>query len=281
MPYTAETLYPSAAAGEGANNDKLQDAEPATLGHGGVDWGTTATDRWIAYKPGVVGNTLPAQAADPNGVAANDAGFNVLKADMNGTGPRFVKAGTVTVLIRVNSLNTDLVNAVYRVGINVYLRSAVGAYAHKAWATSAAVLMGATNQFSIPLTYPEIVFATDETLHVELWIKGRGLAVTGRTCSVHIGPSGAPDNFRTLVPVVALGIRTRFGRAPAAESAPAADSVARTAAFPRGVSESAPAADAPARSYVGARGISDSAPAVDAVARVAMFPRGVSESAPA
>lgn len=88
--------------------------------------------------------------------------------------------------------------------------------------------------------------------------------------------ASATDSRISAVPNFAI----TFSRG-VTDSAPAADTVARTARVTRSVSDSAPAGDTVTRSYNFPRTVLDSAPASDTVARVVRFSRTASDSAPA
>lgn len=207
MPYTAELYWPDTDVGDGANNKRLDVDEPTNGNMGGSDFGTSTTVRWILHTPDGVNHTTPNQTADPGSADGKNIGFNIRDADMQQVGHRrFIKAGTWDFTIRINAGVADVTNNVYRVGANVFKRTSGGTLTHLFFAQSA-TFAPALGPRTVTFTGsgPDVEFTDDETLQVEIWIKGKGLAITGQIIEVFRGTSLSES---TTVDLPAPGIRT-------------------------------------------------------------------------
>lgn len=195
-PITGPSLYPRTEDGEAttSQNDKLGNVAPSSGSDGTDNFSTSTTVRYILLKPGVLGTTTPNQTSSPAGIAAQGFGFDILISDLTdvSTGyPRSTPAGVWNFNQQIALSAGDAANNVYAVLINVYRRNTDGSYtflfsaisANQAGGAGAATLTFAWSSTS----QPNYNFAEGETIHVEYWIKGKGVAVTGQTITFNIG----------------------------------------------------------------------------------------------
>ena len=214
--FTAQRYYPWTPAGEGANNKKILDVSAGAVNAATVcDFGTNTAVRWILAKP-LVTNSV---SATPS--AGQNFGWNILTADLNNTASppnnRQIAAGNWAFQGSFTALTVDLLSSSYGVRLLVHKRSATGVLTQIGTAADSALqAIPATFLANWSLTYagPEMLFDTDETLHLEFWLQGRGGGATGllaQTVTFNIGTApllGQEMQFDTPSP----GIRTRFLR---------------------------------------------------------------------
>lgn len=211
MIYTAQTLYPATSAGEGTNNKKIQDA--STGGNNTTTtcaFGLTTTVRYILAKPLTVNSTSATPAP------AQDFGWNVLKADMNPTGSfspkRIIPSGTWTFHCTLTASTADTASFNYTVKVYVHKRSSTGALTELFNTESTAAGITTTNNVTMSKSgVSEIILNTDETIHAEYWVQGRGGGSTGLIDQTITFNVGTPTGFQELDIVVPTpGIRTRY-----------------------------------------------------------------------
>lgn len=217
MAYTAATLFPGTAAGEGSNNRKLQDTSlAANNATTTCVFGTTTTVRFIQAQPATANSTSATPAA------AQDRGWNVLKADMNeASSPpnrRHIPAGNWTFQGALTASTSDAASSSYRVRVFVHRRGSTGALTQiGSSGDSAAAAITTSINWSVTVNLPEVLLATDETIHVEYWVQGRGGGATGllaQTITFNVGTTTLQDELTIALP--SPGIRTRFLRTLAA-----------------------------------------------------------------
>jgi hypothetical protein len=228
MPFTGTPFYPRADnAGNDSGTKKIESAGVAngTIGTQSVAFSTDTTDRWICVKPGL-SNSAASTSTNPAGRAApitGQFGWQVLTTDMDAVSStpasRIVAAGTVVALtLYLTSSALDAAYANQNIVVNYYKRtSSTPTFTFLDTATSASgspSLAIAAKTASVTLA-ADWVFAAGETLHVEVWVRGRGIAVTGQTVTITTGnPTGVPDPGAdaTLALGSGVGLRYRYPR---------------------------------------------------------------------
>jgi hypothetical protein len=221
--HTTADLYPTTTDGEnyntGANNDAFGRAAPVNATDGHVSWATDTTQRYILLKPGVLSNTAPTQTTSPLAIAAQGFGWVQMRryisldpADGYATDPtkkRYFKSGTIAVRINFQYAQTDL-TAAYGFVVNIYKRSVTGTFTYLNGAEIAAyaVVIGDVAK-TLNVTFDGVVLEYGETIHFEVWLKGKGLAVTGQGCNFRVGtPTGGDPTVFTLP----QGVRTQMAK---------------------------------------------------------------------
>jgi hypothetical protein len=212
MAFIAQTLFPSTPAGEGTNNRKVLDVS-AGAGEGSTTcgFGTSNTVRFILAKPGAANSTSATPAA------AQDFGWNVLKADMNQTGipnRRHILAGDWTFHCVLSASTADAASSSYGVKVYVHKRSAAGALTELFNITSAFATISTSINVTVTKTsVAEIFLELDETIQIEYWVQGRGGGATGLLSQTITFRTGTTTLFQEVDFVLpSPGIRTRYAR---------------------------------------------------------------------
>lgn len=215
MPFEgAGPYWPWSDAGEGANNDRIWSSLPGTNTTNGGCRFTGATTAYILHKPGVANNTTPNQTAQPAAIAAQGFGYNILKADINANAnlpaQRLIPSGNWTFKVVINTTAVD-VDAVFGFYVNIYKRSATGVLTHLAGGESnlASVAAG-DNDRTATVAVPEVTLQTDETIHVEYWMRGNGPAVGNNDLLFVIGDPTLGDATNIALP--GAGLRYKYPR---------------------------------------------------------------------
>ncbi len=208
MPFTAITYYPTAVAGEGANNKKIDISAPAANATTQCVFDTTTTVRFILAKP------LASNSATAVPSANQDFGWNILKSDMNNTAGtpnnRMIPAGNWVFRATLTASTADALSASYGVKIYVHKRSALGVNTELFNVISTFVGIEAL-PLDVAVTKTGVAAITlelDETIHVEYWVQGRGGGSTGLLAQTITFNLGAAIDIVIPSP----GIRTNFPR---------------------------------------------------------------------
>lgn len=176
--FSGTQFFPTAVAGEGANNKKINTSAPSSDTTTTCSFGTTTTVRFILAKPLTSNST----SATPSG--GQDFGWNILKADMNNpsaeTTKRLIPAGDWVFRGSLSASTQDTLSSNYGLKIYVHKRSSSGALTELFNVTSTMAAITSTLAVTVTKTgVAEILLATDETIHVEYWVQGRGGGATG------------------------------------------------------------------------------------------------------
>jgi hypothetical protein len=227
MAYTTATLFCTEADGElaGIADTRLQDVDNGATDDTTIaDWGTTTTFRYIQWRP-EASNTVDAGATP---FASNGIGWNVLRTDMNVANPvggtnvvftdteRRIRGGVWNFRIRWRISQADALAAAneYRTRASVYrietddtrtfLFDAERTYSV---AEVADLALGLVVHNWDSAAQAEFAFDNNETLHVDFHVRGRGLAITGRTATFSMIVTDGSE-ARILLP--GDGLRTNY-----------------------------------------------------------------------
>jgi hypothetical protein len=284
MVDTAQEFYPrtTAVTGEGGTDIReLDPAEGASVDTTKCNFGTTTASGNIVCRPFVSHNNRAA-------IAANSGyGWDIPRADMGSTATakRFIPAGDwlATVSISADAADatpqTRVTCIVERVsssnGITELFRGDTGLFSVALAETSQIIPMNGQSQ---------VVLEADETIRLEFWITGQGVAVVGRIITFSVGPSGPLSDQHPSLTVPSPGIRTQYPRSPAETITSSSDSVARVFAGTRRPTETiTSASDSVARAFTGSRNPTETITAAsDSVSRAGSgFRRALAETVPA
>lgn len=205
--YTAQTLYPWTGAGEGGTqNRQIQDTSAGT---GDTttkcNFGTSTTQTYILAKPLTTNSTTGTPAS------AQNFGWNVLVSDMNHADTsvqRYVPAGTWTFTCALTATTLDTTSA-YTVQARVHKRSSGGTLTEIFNAEAATQTIVTSISVTITKTgVSEIVLNTGETIHVEYWVRGKGVAIFGQTITFNLGTTTLQSENTIVLP--SPGIRSHY-----------------------------------------------------------------------
>jgi hypothetical protein len=185
-----------AGGGQGAANARLVQPEPAagnftTL----ANFGTTTTTRWYRLTPAATVGPAGGDPASTPPTTGDNVGWNVSRADMDRPSgrPRKMFGGSVTFNVSVVWTDIDAVASAgtYQVRAHVFKRGTTGTLTLLG---TGSVSIAATDvgvlekSYSFTASVPETLFQPGETLHVEIWLRGRGTA-TGQQFQFRTGNS--------------------------------------------------------------------------------------------
>jgi hypothetical protein len=202
----------SNAAGQGSNG-QLASADPGTGNQGNCNFGTSTTQRWIQLK--YVGSN----STTASNLNSTDGGWNFTAADFDATVgtpcDRLLVAGTAGINGNINVATADI-GGTFDVHGKLSIRSATGVFTEIAGGTDSGVSASLPGviAFAFSINVPRTVIPAGSTLHLTLWIFGRGVVILGQTLTMRRGHEGAPvtDN-KNAIDLAAPGLRFQFIRA--------------------------------------------------------------------
>jgi hypothetical protein len=270
------TLFPApSVVGYGANNRKLQDTQlGAHDDQTKADYGTAgATNPWILCKPQASNST---RQADPPPTTGQDFGYDALQADMNVSGVNGALStdarwltGDRTFHLSLNNSAADVAPGagVWQIKVMEFKRDSAGALTNLS-VTAKDIPLTAGNlpvgNIAMDITVTTDISATkfevDEVYYVEFWMKGQGLAVTGRNVALGAGTAPAVGGQATSF---ACSLRIAFRRSPTTETTatqPAAATVSRVLVLGRTRTETLTVAETVTRIYNGSRTVTVTTP---------------------
>jgi hypothetical protein len=221
MPYTGTTFRPTAAAGIGVDDWRIQTGVPAENTTSQCAFGTVATVGWKLIKPGVV-NSDAVVTGTSAPTAVQQRGWNILVADMDvpvadQPGVRKIPSGTINFNCVMSGSAADT-NTGFGIQVNVFKRLAGGTFAFIISGQTVGLSIGATAaDVDVPVVFSsEVTFDVGETLHVEYWFKGRGGGALGtlpQTLTFTLGDPLVGQEVNLILPGV--GLTTRYTRSHA------------------------------------------------------------------
>lgn len=221
MPIAGTPLWPTAVVGDAAGVWSWKVAAATNNSASKCAFATTTTQGFKLVKPGLtntdaVVTTIPA--------AAQGLGWHVQAADMDMAvadrpGRRRIPAGTYIFNCIFEGSTADTTTA-FGIHARIYRRFSGGAFSSvlgSGQTIGLSAVVG-TADVDVPVTLSaDEYFDTDETMHVEFWIRGRGGGATGllaQTVSFHVGqaPATHAGSNDTQLAIPGGGLRYRYDR---------------------------------------------------------------------
>lgn len=291
MPYEVTRLFlRPAEAGIATGDAKLGDVQSPAHTATTAAFATTTTQRFIQFKPGTSNSTQYSTATPGTTATGAGWGWNVLLADINpdaGDLPakRRVEAGNWVIQYSYQATQVDT-TAAFGPHFRLYKRAVGGAsYEHLAsWGAANASIISVVSPNTATLTaaVPEVILENGESLHMEVFMRGKGggtLGSSAQTVTLTFqAPTSTNSNWVTLP---GQGLRYEFLRPPAAQAAAAVDTITRRLFLPRSLAQTVQGTDLTvpvARSITTARGLTENIPTTSAVARKYLSFRTLTET---
>lgn len=276
------------------NDGRLGSSAQGAGNQGVASFGTNTATRWI--KLPWTGTETATATPGPA-----DVGWEIFPADFDATVnlpcDRVIPAGNIVVQGHVNATSADATsNAFVRAYVSIK-NETTGAFTQIATGDSATFnpIVGNLNNWTLNANLASrTVIPSGSSLHVSLFINGRGVAVTGQSFTLRRTGDGATD---ALITLPGAGLRYHFIKA-ASDSTAGTDSVVRQTAQARSIADAVSGADSSIRGIfneraiadvvtgtdvatrrtVQARATADTVTGADASGRVAVYPRATADT---
>lgn len=224
MPIEGTPLQMTNQAGIGTNHWRIR--EPVAQADDDLSACNFKTDtgvRYIRVTPGLT-NINDSPYATPDNTA-DGPGWNILVADMDTIladqpAKRIIRAGTLTFNCVLVGSTADTATQ-YGVQIRLFKRLAAGTYSFLTSAETVGKSMLITAQdVDVPVVLgTDVLFDLGESLHVEVWVKGKGFAIVGQTVRFKVGANIVGQQDTTMAHSLE-GLRYRYERAQAGTVTP-------------------------------------------------------------